>query len=106
MDMKPLFIPLKKEYFEEFEHGEKTTEYRQYGPHWNERTCTPGRPVILSCGYSKHRRLKGIIKDFRKVPVLSSKDRDSYQSIYGTNASDQVAEIDIELTDANVDIDQ
>jgi hypothetical protein len=29
---KPLFIPLKAEFFEAFERGEKDTEYRVYGP--------------------------------------------------------------------------
>ena len=57
--MKPLFIPLKKEYFAQFEQGQKTAEYRLYGPRWNENTCLPGRPVTLSCGYGKQKRLKG-----------------------------------------------
>lgn len=38
-EVKPLFIPLKKEYYEAFECGEKTVEYRAYGPWWNEKTC-------------------------------------------------------------------
>lgn len=49
---KPLFIPLKTEYFEAFRLGTKTVELRRYGPMWNERTCTPGRAVTLSHGYS------------------------------------------------------
>lgn len=49
---KPLFVPLKTEYFDQFARGEKTTEYRLYGPRWNEGTCTPGRSVTLSHGYS------------------------------------------------------
>ena len=32
--MKPLFIPLKAEFFNAFERGEKTAEYRVYGPRW------------------------------------------------------------------------
>lgn len=35
--MKPLFIPIKREFFEAFERGDKTHEYRLYGPRWNER---------------------------------------------------------------------
>lgn len=59
--MKPLFIPLKREYFEQFRTGEKIYEYRPYGPRWNERTCTPGRTVTLSLGYGKKHRLQGTI---------------------------------------------
>lgn len=50
--MKPLFIPLKREHFEAFERGEKTTEYRVVGPRWNAGTCAIGRPVTLRLGYS------------------------------------------------------
>ena len=31
-DEKPLFIPLKREYFEAFEAGTKDTEYRRHPP--------------------------------------------------------------------------
>lgn len=64
---KPLFIPLCREWFERFERGEKTTEYRVYGPRWNERTCRIGRPVVLSMGYGKARRLHGKITRFCSV---------------------------------------
>ena len=61
---KPLFIPLKREYFEAFERGEKTYEYRVHGPGWNAGTCRVGRPVVLSMGYGKARRLRGIVTSF------------------------------------------
>lgn len=61
---KPLFIPLKTEFFEAFEKGTKTVEYRQYGPRWNEKTCFVGRAVTLSNGYGKKRRLQGVVKGF------------------------------------------
>lgn len=64
--MKPLFIPLKTEYFNAFEDGSKTVEYRPYGPRWNERTCPVGRDVVLSCGYGKHRRLRGTVTGFER----------------------------------------
>lgn len=63
---KPLFIPLKREYFEAFERGEKTEEFRPLGPRWNARTCRIGRPVVLSLGYGKHQRLRGVVSSFRK----------------------------------------
>ncbi|OPY72466.1 MAG: hypothetical protein A4E63_01209 [Syntrophorhabdus sp. PtaU1.Bin050] len=97
--MKPLFIPLKREHFESFESGAKTTEFRQYGPRWNERTCIVGRPVILSLGYGKQRRLKGVITAFSKKPILKSRCGVLFWSLYGTDALGPVAEIDIELID-------
>ena len=62
--MKPLFIPLNTEYYRAFERGEKTTEYRLYGPRWNEKTCTLGRRVTLSLGYGKKNRLYGTVTAF------------------------------------------
>lgn len=67
MTEKPLFIPLKAKWFEAFENGDKDTEYRAYGPRWNETTCRPGRAVTLSYGYGKARRLSGVVKDFRVI---------------------------------------
>lgn len=64
---KPLFIPLCREWYERFASSEKTTEFRAYGPRWNERVCVPGRRVTLSCGYGKKRRVCGRIKDVRKI---------------------------------------
>jgi len=61
---KPLFIPLKREYFEAFERGEKRFEYRLSGARWNERTCVPGREALLSLGYGKHRRLRARVVSF------------------------------------------
>lgn len=63
---KPLFVPLKTEWFRAFENGTKTTEYRLYGPRWNERTIFTGRPVTLSHGYSGA-RIKAKVKGLRKI---------------------------------------
>jgi len=59
--MKPLFIPLKRPYFEAFERGEKTHEYRRDVPRWSAKNVFPGRPVTLSLGYGKKRRLSGTV---------------------------------------------
>lgn len=64
---KNLFIPLKTEFFEAFERGEKDTEYRAYGPRWNEETCRVGRRVTVSHGYGKARRLIGEVVRFSIV---------------------------------------
>lgn len=59
--MKDLFIPLKGEYYDAFEDGSKDTEYRAYGPRWNEDTCPPGRGAVLSRGYGKQKRMKKVV---------------------------------------------
>jgi len=61
---RPLFIPLKREYFEAFLSGKKREEFRPYGPRWNERTCRIGRRVVLSLGYGKANRLSGTVVSF------------------------------------------
>lgn len=63
---KPLFIPLRAEHFTAFESGTKDTEYRAYGPRWNEKTCRVGRAATLSFGYSG-RRLHKAVGGFRKI---------------------------------------
>lgn len=66
MNDKPLFIPLKSEYYEAFERGEKHVEYRLYGARWNENTCRIGRTVTLSKGYGKRHRMTKEVIDFHK----------------------------------------
>lgn len=61
MTEKPLFIPLKREWFDAFARGDKTEEWRKHGPRWNVRTCRAGRAVILSLGYSTPHRLSARI---------------------------------------------
>ena len=86
--MKPLFIPLKTEYFEAFKAGTKKVEYRPYGPRWNERTCRVGRPVVLSKGYGKAHRLTGRITSFSRsaMPTLTRAWRDCYGDRHGDAA--------------------
>lgn len=64
IDEKPLFVPLKREYFNEFLRGEKTVEYREYTKRWDERNCYIGRPVTLSLGYGKQHRVTGCITSY------------------------------------------
>ena len=61
---KPLFIPLKREFFEAFKAGQKVEEFRPEGPRWNARTCRIGRPVVLSLGYGKGERLAGRVAGY------------------------------------------
>lgn len=74
---KPLFVPLKTRYFRAFVAGTKTTEYRRYGPRWNETTCWPGRPVTLSHGYSGA-RLTARVANVERVLASTLADPDPY----------------------------
>jgi len=44
---------LKKEWFNKFKDGTKTTEYREFKPYWNKRIAKlkTGDFIILACGY-------------------------------------------------------
>lgn len=92
----PLFIPLKRKFFEQFERGEKTIEYRKFGPRWNRETCRPGRTVVLSLGYGKARRLRGVITWFLicKGPTFS----DDWRACYGNDTDSLAACIGIALS--------
>lgn len=83
--MKPLFIPLKREYFELFASGEKTVEIRKYGNLWNERTCPPGRPAVISLGYGKSKRLRMRVKEFVRFDAdkLPEPSRSQARAVYG-----------------------
>lgn len=65
--IKPLFIPLKREWFEAFANGSKDTEYRPLIPRWDASVCFTGRPVTLSMGYGKQRRLSGVVAGWGRV---------------------------------------
>lgn len=77
---KPLFIPLRREWFDKIDRGEKTIEYRAYGPRWNERTCQIGRAVVVSLGYGKQRRLSKVISSF--TPLNWAEAPEEVQAIY------------------------
>jgi hypothetical protein len=66
MSVRPLFIPLRKEWFSAFQAGTKTTEFRAYGPRWNEHTCRVGRPATLSLGYSGP-RISRVVSSFKTL---------------------------------------
>ncbi|WP_155321207.1 hypothetical protein [Desulfosarcina ovata] len=91
--MKPLFLPLKKEHYNMFERGLKQCEYRKYGPRWNERTCVPGRPAVISCGYRKGNRLFGYVAGFATAHPSESAGGAVYLDTYGMCDDGPVAEI-------------
>lgn len=67
IDLPPLILPLKREYFDQIKRGEKPEEYRLDTPYWRKRLEHRhyGR-IILTLGYPKaddHERR--IIKPWR-----------------------------------------
>jgi len=84
--MKPLFVPLKTEYFEAFASGKKTEELRAYGPRWNEKTCMAGRDVVLSKGYGKQSRMTGRVWKFKKQhgSLFGSTYKAAILEVFGT----------------------
>lgn len=96
--MKPLFIPLKTEYYEQFAQGTKTSEMRIYGDRWNEKTCPVGREVTLSKGYGLGNRLKGRISSFHKFDArgYTAEAQAAILACYGT-LEKPIAHIGIEL---------
>lgn len=79
--IKPLFIPLKREFFEAFRDGTKTWEYRPAGRRWNHHTCWIGRPVVLSLGYGKAHRLRGTVTCF--TVSMEPTTTEAWKACYG-----------------------
>lgn len=65
---RPLFIPLRSEWFQAFRDGRKRVEWRAWGPRWNRDVAHRGRPVVLSHGYSGA-RIRGTVVRTRRVPA-------------------------------------
>ena len=87
----PLFIPLKSEFYDAFLNGLKRDELRRYGPRWNERTCSIGRPIVLSKGYGKKHRTPGVIWSFKR------QHGSTFGSTYKAAILDCFGTLDIEI---------
>ncbi len=95
-NMTPLFIPLKREYFEAFRLGTKVEEFRPVGPRWNASSCVVGRPVVLSLGYGTRSRLHGVVVGYRESAEPTKTD--AWLKCYGTRQG-LAACIRVELRD-------
>lgn len=60
--IRPLFVPLRRQWWEAFRDGSKRIEWRVYGGRWNRQRCHRGRRVILSLGYSGARLLGTVVR--------------------------------------------
>lgn len=65
---KPLFIPLKREWFEAFRLAGKDREYRPAS--WLKRAMA-GRRAILSLGYSGARMLATVV-EAKHIPIKNA----------------------------------
>lgn len=92
---KPAFIPLTRKWFEAFERGEKTVEYRPNIPRWHHRHFYLGRAVTLSLGYGKQRRITGIVTGWR---IVGPEANPAIREVYLTG--DEFVAISIQLAAA------
>jgi len=96
METKPLFVPLVGWAYDQFAAGVKSTEFRRYGPRWNERTCALGRPVVLSRGYGLEHRLNGAVFSFTVLDAPL--DLEAWVRAFGVfKPGEKVAAIGIKL---------
>lgn len=94
MTAKTLSIALCRPHFEAFASGAKDTEYRRFGSKWNATTCYSGRRVVLSLGYGKSHRLRGVIVRFDVLPLDQVP---AAVEIYGSRPGEHVACIGIKI---------
>lgn len=62
----PMFIPLMSQWFDAFNSGSKSIEWRVYNARWNRQSAHRGRDVVLSKGFTRT-RLSGFVVKSRKV---------------------------------------
>ena len=71
--IKPLFVPLYKEYFLKFKSGEQDCEIRPEGHRgWTREAVVPGRRITFSNGYGKYDRTTRDIVRVEITPDLQS----------------------------------
>jgi hypothetical protein len=99
---RPLFVPLKTEWFRAFASGSKREEFRVFGPRWNERTCAVGRRVTLSHGYSRRERLHGQVARFerRAWDSFSAAQQARLCEVFGRS------DVDVAVIGVRLDADQ
>lgn len=101
MSDKALFLPLATEHYIAFENRTKRYEMRLHGKRWNKTTCYTGRNVVLSCGYGKHRRMRGTIKGITitELIYLEPQRQELLRQLFGLLLSENLEIIMIEIGD-------
>ena len=76
--MKPVYLPVKRKWFELYAKGEKTVELRRMGT-WVTAQITrygleasKGRGVRIRLGYRGREELRGVIRDVKIYPLVEA----------------------------------
>jgi hypothetical protein len=92
--MKPIFIPLFREFYEAYIRGAKSFELRGVTPVFNSTRIKSGIDVIISCGYGHNHRRNALIgavylyNSMSKVKSSSIYDEIIPQYLQGSNVDD------------------
>jgi len=77
--MKPVYLPVKRKWFELYAKGEKTVELRRMGTRITAQITryTPleaniGREVRIRLGYGGREELRGVIRDVKIYPLVEA----------------------------------
>jgi len=79
--MKPVYLPVKRKWFELYAKGEKTVELRRMGtwvtaqltrPTNNRLEANIGREVRIRPCYKREPELRGIIRDVKIYPLVEA----------------------------------
>lgn len=93
----PMYLVLKREYFDAFAEGSKSIEYRRYGGQFTERVYFVGRRVVLATRYDRRALvMPARVTTFRIEPAIKHPDMIEF---YGGRLApgDQVALIGLEV---------
>lgn len=97
--IKPLFVPLMKEYFLKIKRGEQDCEIRpNHHRGWRLKNVYPGRLITFSNGYGKHDRVTKEVQRISVTPDLTLENLpqwhiDAVEKIYGKRDSWLIAYI-------------
>lgn len=76
--MKPVYLPVKRKWFELYVKGEKTVELRRMGT-WVTAQITRygleasiGREVRIRLGHRSKQEIRGIIRDVKIYPLIEA----------------------------------
>ena len=76
--MKPVYLPVKRKWFELYAKGEKTVELRRMGTRITAQItryglkANIGREVRIRLGYRGREELRGIIRDVKIYPLVEA----------------------------------
>ena len=76
--MKPVYLPVKRKWFELYAKGEKTVELRRMGTRITAQITrygletNIGREVRIRLGYRGQEELRGVIRDVKIYPLVEA----------------------------------